>query len=127
VFGEKLFFSKQMIQGLKVTVITTIVTTIIDCIIEKILYFLIIDAEEFYEPNHNETNYTGPQDPKFIKLRDMLKEFLKNKNKRHKRNVNQKIFSRKLGGTRQKSHKSKPEKNINKSRNGKNMKSTLTK
>jgi len=101
---------------------------IIDCIIEKILfYFLIIDAEEFYDPKYNETNYTGPQDPKFIKKRDMLKEFLKNKDKRHKRNVSQKMFSRKLGGTHQKSHKSKPEKNINKSRNGKNMKSTKTK
>jgi len=85
------------------------------------------EAEEFYDPQYNETNYIGSQDPRFIKKRDILRDFLKNKDKRHKRNVSKKMFSRKLGGTHQKSHKnhkSQSGKSINKSKSGKNVKLT---
>lgn len=59
----------------------------------------------------------------------MLREFLKNKGKRHKRNVGKKLFSRKLGGTHnnQKNYKNKAGKSIDKSRNSKNVKSNKTK
>ncbi|KAL5233353.1 hypothetical protein ACI65C_000763 [Semiaphis heraclei] len=71
------------------------------------------DAQEFYDPQFNKTNYTGSQDPRFIKKRDLLRDFLKNKDKRHKRDVGKKMFSRKLGGTHNdqktnKSHTNKP-------------------
>ncbi|XP_050424224.1 nucleolar protein 8-like [Adelges cooleyi] len=63
------------------------------------------DAEEFYDPQYNKGVYSGSQDPRFIKKRDMLREFLKSKNKRHKREVGKKMFVRKLGGTRNNSSK----------------------
>lgn len=106
---------------------------IIDCIIKKyilIFLFLIIEAEEFYDPQYNETNYTGNHDPRFIKKRDILRDFLKNKDKRHKRNISKMMFNRKLGGTHQKSHKNhkiRPGKCLNKSNSRKNIKLTKTK
>ncbi|XP_025417228.1 nucleolar protein 8-like [Sipha flava] len=57
------------------------------------------DGEEFYDPQYNKINYTGSLDPRFIKKREILREFLKNKDKRHKRSVAKKMFSKKLGGT----------------------------
>lgn len=91
-------------------------------------YYIIInilDAEEFYDPQYNKINYTGSQDPRFIKKRDILREFLKSKDKRHKRDVGKKMFSRKLGGTHNngKSKKVKPGKSPNKFRGKNNVKS----
>lgn len=63
------------------------------------IIFIILDGEEFYDPQYNKINYTGSLDPRFIKKRDILRDFLKNKDKRHKRNVGKKLFSKKLGGT----------------------------
>lgn len=74
-------------------------------------YVVILDGEEFYDPQYNKVNYTGSQDPRFIKKRDLLRDFLKNKDKRHKRNVGKKLFSRKLGGTHN-DHKNKKTKNV---------------
>lgn len=81
-------------------------------IVKRVYYIIILDAEEFYDPQYNKVNYTGSQDPRFIKKRDFLREFLKNKNNRHKRDLSKKLFSKKLGGTHNNrhTHKSKPEK-----------------
>ncbi|XP_027836617.1 probable RNA-binding protein CG14230 [Aphis gossypii] len=89
------------------------------------------DAEEFYDPQFNKTNYSGSQDPRFIKKRDLLRDFLKNKDKRHKRDVGKKMFSRKLGGThndnkKDKSHKNKPTIKTKKNNEGKKLKSSKT-
>ncbi|KAF0766952.1 putative RNA-binding protein [Aphis craccivora] len=89
------------------------------------------DAEEFYDPQFNKTHYTGSQDPRFIKKRDLLRDFLKNKDKRHKRDVSKKMFSRKLGGThndykKDKSHKNKPTIKTKKNKEGKKLKSSKT-
>jgi len=94
-------------------------------------YFFILDAEEFYDPQFNKTHYTGSQDPRFIKKRDLLRDFLKNKDKRHKRDVSKKMFSRKLGGThndykKDKSHKNKPTIKTKKNKEGKKLKSSKT-
>lgn len=61
----------------------------------------------------------------------MLREFLKNKHKRHKRDINKKIFSKKLGGTHNnqkhfKSHKIKPNKNTKNITKKTNVKSSKT-
>lgn len=89
------------------------------------------DAQEFYDPQFNKTNYTGSQDPRFIQKRDILRDFLKNKDKRHKRDVGKKMFSRKLGGThndqkKNKSHKNKPVIKTNKHKKEKKIKSNKT-
>lgn len=85
----------------------------------------ILDAEEFYDPQYNKINYTGSLDPRFIKKREILREFLKSKDKRHKRDVGKKMFSRKLGGTHnnEKSQKVKHGKSTNKFRGKINVKS----
>lgn len=68
----------------------------------------------------------------------MLREFLKNKDKRHKREIDKKMFSRKLGGTHNnennlhKKKTGKPSKNMNlinkfKFRGKKSIKSKKTK
>lgn len=93
--------------------------------------FIILDAQEFYDPQFNKTNYTGSQDPRFIKKRDILRDFLKNKDKRHKRDVGKKMFSRKLGGTHNdqksdKSHKNKPATKTKKFKDEKKLKSNKT-
>jgi len=85
-----------------------------------------------YNPQCNKTNYAGSQDPRFIKKRDILREFLKNKDKRHKRDVGKKMFGRKLGGTQNnqkhhKNHKSKPGLIENKFKRKKEVKSNKTK
>ncbi|XP_025195008.1 probable RNA-binding protein CG14230 [Melanaphis sacchari] len=89
------------------------------------------DAQEFYDPQFNKINYTGSQDPRFIKRRDILRDFLKNKDKRHKRDVGKKMFSRKLGGTHNdfkndKIHKNKPTTKTKKNKEGKKFKSNKT-
>jgi len=61
----------------------------------------------------------------------MLRDFLKNKDKRHKRDVGKKMFSRKLGGTHNdqknsKSHKNKTPIKSNKFKEEKKIKSNQT-
>lgn len=56
---------------------------------------------------------------------------MKNKDKRHKRDVGKKMFSRKLGGThndnkKDKSHKNKPTIKTKKIKEGKKLKSSKT-
>ncbi|XP_050524539.1 nucleolar protein 8-like [Daktulosphaira vitifoliae] len=70
------------------------------------------DAEEFYDPKHNKNTYSGSQDPRFIKKRELLREFLKTKDKRHRRELGKKMFSKKLGGTHNSSDKTKKNKVI---------------
>lgn len=96
-------------------------------------FYCFLDAEEFYDPQYNKNYYRDSQDPRFIKKRDLLREFLKNKDKRHKRDVGKKMFSKKLGGTHnnQNSINSKTGKNKKtneiKFRGKKNVKSIKTK
>lgn len=113
-----------MIQDLKVT--TILVKLLFFFFFQILYYFIILDGEEFYDPQYNRINYTGSQDPRFIKKREILREFLKTKDKRHTRSIGQKMFSRKLGGTHNnqkphKNHKSNNGKSNNKFR-GKNVK-----
>lgn len=51
----------------------------------------------------------------------MLRDFLKNKDKRHKRDVGKKMFSRKLGGTHN-NQKTNKRKHLNKSYTSKRIK-----
>lgn len=99
-------------------------------IFQIISYFIILDGEEFYDPKYNTITYSGNQDPRFIKKREILRAFLKTKDKRHTRTLGQKMFSRKLGGTHNnqkphKNHNSKFGKSKNKFR-GKNVKPAIT-